>query len=98
MKKYQLILTGRFPETHELCYQISCDGAILISDCTYADGYRHVAQLMGDKDTFQEIEDTEGSREMSYLEMQQGNHMLSNSNSKIWVEKIPPCATIKFQI
>jgi len=77
MKKYQLILNGRFPKIHELCYQISCDGEILISECTYADGYRHVAQLMVGKDIFQEIEDKTASREMSCLEMQQGNYMLN---------------------
>lgn len=84
MKKYQLILTGRFPETHDLRYQIICEGKILISECTYSDGYWQVAQLMGNEDTFQEIEDTEGSREMSYLEMQQGNHMLNSG--KLYLE------------
>ena len=85
MKKYQLILTGRFPKTHELCYQILCDDEMLISECTYAVGYSHVAQLMGSKDIFQEVEDEEASREMSYSEMQQGNYML-NFN-KLFPEK-----------
>jgi len=77
LKKYQLILTGRFPITHELCYQVSCDGEILISECTYADGYRHVAQLMVGEDIFQEIEDKTASQEMSCPDVQQGNYMLN---------------------
>ena len=72
-----MILIGRHPQNHEVRHHLICDGKIILSDCSYHDGYQRAASLMKLGDTLQEIQGKESSRKLTYSVAVEGHLMLN---------------------
>ena len=77
MKHFKLVLQGRDPNSQVLLYKIICEEKTIVSNCMYQEGYTYLAKLMSPEDTFQEVENTEKSRILTYSELMDG-HWLMN--------------------
>ncbi|MCA9917317.1 MAG: hypothetical protein KC445_05160 [Anaerolineales bacterium] len=78
MKHYQLVFVQRHPETHILQYQLLCDDQMILSSCSYQEGYAEAYRQMTVKDTLQEIEGKRVSKIMTYVEMLEGHLMMND--------------------
>ena len=78
IRHYELIQGERNKETMAINYQIRRDGAVLVEQCDYIEGYNHLSKLMKVGDTMQELRKGDDSRILTYEEMMAGNIMMGN--------------------